>query len=75
MVVNVECAGLDGRRCSAEGGGERKRLRRGMVVMIMEFRSDDDGEDDEVEEEIEARRCEACEDKGSDGWSFVENEV
>lgn len=46
-----------------------------VVVMIMEFRGKNDGENDEVEEEIEVRRCEACEDKGPDGWSFVEDEV
>lgn len=41
----------------------------------MKFGGDNDGEDDEVEEKIEVRRCEACEGKGPYGWSFVEDEV
>lgn len=43
--------------------------------MIVEFGSDDDGEDDEVEKEIKVRWSEAREDEVPDSWSFVEDEM
>ena len=46
-----------------------------MMMLILEFGGDNNGEDDEVEEKIELRRCEAREDKGPKGLSFVEEET
>lgn len=43
--------------------------------MIVEFGGDDDGEDDEVEKQIEVRRSEAREDEVPYGWSFIEDEM
>ena len=44
--------------------------------MVVELGGGEDGEDDEVEEQVEVRGCEACEEEGGDGrCCFGEEEV
>lgn len=58
------------------GGEEEGGFRRGVVVeVVIEFRRGENGEDDEVEEDVEVGRSEAGEKEGPDVWSLGEKEM
>jgi len=58
------------------GGEEEGGVRRGVVVeVVVEFGRGEDGEDDEVEEDVEVGRSEAGEEEGPHVWSLGEEEI
>jgi len=58
------------------GGEEESVVRRGVVVeVVVEFGGGEDGEDDEIEEDVEVRRSEAREEEGPHVRCFSEEEM
>ena len=58
------------------GGEEEGVVRRGVVVkVVVEFGGGEDGEDDEIEEDVEVGRSEAGEEEGPHVWGFSKEEM